>query len=69
VERAVAAATSIPARALGLEREVGAIEAGGQADLVVVDGDPATDPDALTRVRHVLQGGRRVVKDGRLVGA
>ncbi len=67
VEQAVAAATSIPAAAIGLEDEAGAIEPGRRADLVLLDGDPTADPDALTRVRHVLQGGRRVVEDGRLV--
>jgi imidazolonepropionase-like amidohydrolase len=67
VERAVAAATSLPAMALGLDHEVGAIAPGRRADLVLLDGDPTTDPDALTRVRRVILGGRVTVEDGRLV--
>jgi imidazolonepropionase-like amidohydrolase len=66
VELAIAAATSVPAVALGLGDEVGAIAVGRRADLVVLDGDASRDPGALTRVRRVIRGGRVVVEDGRL---
>jgi N-acetylglucosamine-6-phosphate deacetylase len=39
VERASAAASAVPARALGLEHELGAIAPGMCADLVVLDDD------------------------------
>jgi len=65
------------ARALGLEREIGSIEPGKQADLVVLDlGGPHTQPDeadlvsrivysaVAADVRHVLVDGRIVVRDG-----
>src|SRR5262249_36158657 len=37
---AIQAATSVPARVMKLDREVGTIEAGKRADMIVVDGDP-----------------------------
>lgn len=40
---AIQAATLIPARVMGLEKEVGTIEAGKRADLIVADGDPLAD--------------------------
>ena len=56
----VAAATSVAARAVGLDHEIGCLKPGLAADLLVVDGDPATDIAALRRVRAVYQGGRLV---------
>jgi imidazolonepropionase-like amidohydrolase len=64
---AVAAATSIPARALGLHHEVGRVRAGMRADLVAVSGDPTREPIAFRRITRVWQGGRLVAIDGRLV--
>ncbi|MGH7321702.1 MAG: amidohydrolase family protein [Candidatus Rokuibacteriota bacterium] len=56
----IAAATSVNARALGLEDEIGTITPGHQADLLVVDGDPSRDLAALERAWGVLQAGRWV---------
>jgi imidazolonepropionase-like amidohydrolase len=64
---AVAAATSIPARALGLDADVGLVRAGMRADVIAVPGDPTQDPLVLRRVVRVWQGGRLVAVDGRLV--
>lgn len=50
--------TSAAAESMGLEKLVGAIALGLEADLVAVDGDPLKDPSALTRVRFVMKGGR-----------
>ena len=50
--------TSAAAESLGLQDLIGAIAPGLEADLVAVDGDPLTDPSALTRVRFVMKGGK-----------
>ena len=60
--QALATATTIPARMLGRERELGAVAPGYFADLVAVDGDPLRDIEAvITRVRWVMKGGAVVV--------
>jgi imidazolonepropionase-like amidohydrolase len=47
----------------GLRDEAGTIEAGKLADLIVVEGNPLFDLQALTSVRLVVQGGRVVVEE------
>ena len=54
---AIRSATAVPAEAMGLGADLGTIEPGKLADLVVVDGNPLT---AITDLRRT----RRVVKDG-----
>ncbi len=55
---ALLSATSVNARILGLDREIGALAAGYQADLVVLDGNPLDDITAVERVLMVMRGGR-----------
>jgi imidazolonepropionase-like amidohydrolase len=58
--QALRAATQWAARCLGLEREVGTIEKGRLADLVVVNGSPLDDISVLldaARVELVYKGG------------
>ncbi|MEA2607061.1 MAG: hypothetical protein QOI00_1818 [Chloroflexota bacterium] len=60
---ALIAATRGGATALGIEAAVGSVRAGLVADLVVLDGDPATDIGLLAqadRIRLVLHNGREV---------
>lgn len=57
---ALLSATRNPARALGLENEIGTIEVGKVADLAAVHGDPSVDIGALSRVEAVFQAGKRI---------
>src|ERR671922_989771 len=51
------AATLTAAQAMGLEREMGTIEAGKRADLVVFEADPTADIANARRVRMVVRNG------------
>jgi imidazolonepropionase-like amidohydrolase len=65
--RAIQAATSEAAKLLGLADRVGTLEAGKQADLVAVSGDPLAEPELWrdsARIVFVMQGGR-IVADRR----
>ena len=55
---AIVSATSLAARALGLQDQIGVIAPGMQADLIAVEGDPSRDVTALRRVVFVMKGGR-----------
>jgi imidazolonepropionase-like amidohydrolase len=55
---AIRAATLVPARALKLERELGTIEAGKRADLILVAGNPLDSISNIRRVKYVVTRGR-----------
>mgnify|MGYP000019246719 CR=1 FL=1 len=55
---ALRAATLNPARYLGLDKDLGSLEVGKLADLVVVDGDVLKDIRQSDRIRQVMLGGR-----------
>jgi imidazolonepropionase-like amidohydrolase len=61
---AITSATSLAAEAMGLGGELGRVAAGYDADLIAVDGNPATDIIALKRVRFVMKGGKVYLADG-----
>jgi len=54
---AVVSATSLAAASLGLEDEIGTVAPGFGADLIALNGNPATDITALRRVVFVMKGG------------
>jgi imidazolonepropionase-like amidohydrolase len=61
--QALRAATGFAAECLGLEHEIGTLEKGKWADLVVVDGDPLADIRLLQdpkRIRLVMKAGSAV---------
>jgi len=51
------AATLNPARAVGAERDLGSIEVGKLADLVLLDADPLADITNTLRIWRVMKGG------------
>lgn len=51
------ASTLTAAQAMGLEREIGSLEPGKRADLVVFDADPTADITNARRVRLVVRNG------------
>lgn len=63
---AIFRATLAAARAIGMEAEIGSLEAGKAADVLVVKGDAADDIFALTRPIAVYLGGREIAREGRL---
>ena len=52
-------ATRVTAEAIGFGHELGTLEPGKIADLIVVDGDPSRDVSALSRVKAVFKDGLR----------
>jgi predicted amidohydrolase YtcJ len=57
-ETALLASTAWPADATGVSHRVGRLVPGREADLVVLDGDPLTDPIADLQVVATMVGGR-----------
>jgi imidazolonepropionase-like amidohydrolase len=53
----IVASTATASRAMGLDKQVGTIEKGKDADLVVVAGDPSLDVANFRKIRYVVRSG------------
>jgi len=53
--------TKNAAAGVGLSNDIGTLEVGKLADIVILDGDPLTDTTALLRIRLVIKSGKIVV--------
>jgi imidazolonepropionase-like amidohydrolase len=60
---AIAAATIVPAKMLGVDKRTGSIAVGKDADLFLVEGDPEQKIGDLRQTRWVMQGGKLMNAD------
>jgi imidazolonepropionase-like amidohydrolase len=58
--QAVVSATKVAAETMGLAQKMGSIQAGKQADLIMVQEDPTMDIRALSQVKWVMLAGQIV---------
>ena len=56
--------TGLAAEGVGMADQVGTLEPGKLADILIVDGDPLMDIGAMRRIHGVVKDGRLVVKEG-----
>jgi imidazolonepropionase-like amidohydrolase len=61
---AIVAATSLNAESLRLDKAIGTVAPGFDADIIATDGDPSSDITAVRRVSFVMKGGRIVRNEG-----
>jgi len=54
---AIQAATIVPARAMGIERETGTVKKGKRGDLILINGDPLADIHNTRNVEYVITNG------------
>jgi len=55
---AIIGATSLAAKSMNLDKTIGTLATGYDADLIAIDGDPTADISAVTRVAFVMKGGQ-----------
>ncbi|MCR9268387.1 MAG: amidohydrolase family protein [Hyphomonadaceae bacterium] len=56
----IVAATAVNAKILGAEDEIGTLEPGKYADIIIIDGDPLEDLAAMSQIVAVYKGGALV---------
>jgi imidazolonepropionase-like amidohydrolase len=56
--QAIQAATIVPARVMKLDKELGTVEKGKRADLIIVDGNPLENISDIRKVTTVVTSGR-----------
>jgi imidazolonepropionase-like amidohydrolase len=55
---AIVSATSLSARSMRLEKTIGTLAPGFEADIIALDGDPTQDINAVKRVAFVMRAGK-----------
>jgi imidazolonepropionase-like amidohydrolase len=55
---AIQAATIVPARVMGLDKESGTLEVGKRADMILVGGNPLEDIRHLRKLEYVVANGK-----------
>jgi imidazolonepropionase-like amidohydrolase len=55
---AIQAATIVPARVMKVDKDLGTVEPGKVADLIILDANPLEAISNIRRVRTVISGGR-----------
>ena len=61
---ALHSSTILPARMNKLDKKLGTLEVGKDADLIVIDGNPLDDLDALTHVQMTIIAGKKMIGVG-----
>jgi len=62
-EQSLRAATINGAELMGLEKDIGTLDVGKAADVILVKGDPLASVAALKSVRRIYRDGRRLDRD------
>ena len=55
---AIQAATIVPARVMGLDKELGTVEVGKRADVIVLGANPLDNIPNIGSVEYVISGGK-----------
>jgi imidazolonepropionase-like amidohydrolase len=55
--QALKAATFVAAQALGMEQDLGSLEIGKKADILILTKDPTTNVSNVRELRSVIKGG------------
>ena len=65
--RGIVSVTSDAAKSLGIDSVTGSLEQGKEADIIIIEGNPAEDINLLWNVTDVFLGGQRVDRAGESV--